>query len=395
VRSIDPAFDSAHVVAELENAGHAATLRTLTDGRIVTIQADEIIAELTAQACHQAGLASVFRELLDFDGDEIYFTSVPDLVGVTYRDALLAFANCSVLGWIRDDGIVELNPPADATFGAGYEIITVAEDDDKVVFTGVVPSPAVRVDTTVSFDEPAQRILMIGWSNLGPGVLRELDEFLTTGTTIDLVVDPALITSDLNELEPELPAMANCSITVHPGGRGPEALMEMAASGFDQAIVLGYRGEVPVSEADARTMLTLLTLDKAFTGASKRPRVVAEMLDRSNVAVAQTTGVDDFIVSDELSSLMIAQLSERLELHMVFDELFDADGCFVALHPAPLYASPGTTTGFAEIVAAASERGQSAFGWRLAGTSEVVVNPGKDATVQLGPDDQVLVLGPR
>ncbi len=76
-------------------------------------------------------------------------------------------------------------------------------------------------------------------------------------------------------------------------------------------------------------------------GCRQRPRVVAEMLDRANVAVAQTTGVEDFIVSDELSSLMIAQLSERLELHKVFDELFDAVGCFVALHPAPLYANPG------------------------------------------------------
>jgi hypothetical protein len=236
---------------------------------------------------------------------------------------------------------------------------------------------------------------MIGWSALGPGVLRELDEFLTPGSTLDLVVDPELISSDLEDLEPPLPPTVNCRITLHRGGRGPEALIEMAASGFDQAIVLGYREPVPVSEADARTMLTLLTLDKAFSGAPTRPRVVAEMLDRANVAVAQTTGVEDFIVSDELSSLMIAQLSERLELHEVFDELFDADGCFVALHPALLYAAPGATTPFAEVVAAASLRGQTAFGWRIDATGEVVVNPAKSATVTFADGDQVLVLGPR
>ena len=395
VRSVDPTFANAHVVAELENPGHAATLRTLTEGRIVTIQADEIIAELTAQACHQAGLASVFRELLDFDGAEIYFTPVPELVGATYRDALLAFDDCSVLGWIRADGVVELNPPVDAVFGAGFEIITVAEDDDTVVFTGIVTPPEVAVDTTVTFDEAPQRILMIGWSDLGPGVIRELDEFLAPGSTLDLVVDPDLISSDLHDLEPELPDTRNCEITLHRGGRGPEALMEMAASGFDQAIVLGYRDPIPVSEADARTMLTLLTLDKAFAGSEVRPRIVAEMLDRSNVAVAQTTGVEDFIVSDELSSLMIAQLSERLELHRVFDELFDADGAFVALHPSALYAPDGVTTSFAEIVAAASKRGQTAFGWRIDATAEGVVNPPKASQVILGALDQVLVLGPR
>ena len=111
--------------------------------------------------------------------------------------------------------------------------------------------------------------------------------------------------------------------------------------------------------------------------------------------MAQTTDVEDCIVSDELSSLMMAQLSERLELHKVFDELFDADGCFVALHPAPLYATPGSSTMFAEIVAAASQRGQTAFGWRLESTGEVVVNPATADTVPLGENDQVLVLGPR
>jgi len=120
---------------------------------------------------------------------------------------------------------------------------------------------------------------------------------------------------------------------------------------------------------------------------------VAEMLDGANVGVAQTTGVNDFIVSDELSSLMMAQLSERLELQDVFAELFDADGCFVSLHPAPLYA-PAHETTFASIVASAAERGASALGYRI-GSAPVVLNPFKSTRVTLGPGDQVLVLAPR
>lgn len=399
VRSLDPTFATAHVVAELEDPGHAATLRTLTEGRIVTVQADEVIAHLTAQACHQAGLATVFRDLLDFDGDEIYFTRVPELDGHPYRDVLLAFESCTVLGWITAAGVVELNPPADTTFPAGAGVITVAEDDDTVVLTGLVPTPSVRVDSSRRFEEPAQRVLMIGWSDLGPAVLEELDEFLTPGSSVDLVVHPALLGVEhswpgAEALDPALPATANCTTTVWPVGGGPEELMEIAQHGYDQAIVLGYRGDVSVGESDARTMLTLLTLAKAWPPGTGGPHIVAEMLDRTNVAVAQTTGVEDFIVSDELSSLMIAQLSERLELHLVFDELFDADGCFVALHPAPLY-TPGGEVTFAEIVAAASERGETALGWRTSADNQVVLNPAKSAAVHLGDADQVLVLGPR
>lgn len=394
VRSVDPLFRRAHVVAELEDAGHAETLRRLTEGRIVTVQADDIIAELTAQACHQAGLAAVFRELLDFEGHEIYFTEVPELEGATYRDALLAFERSSVFGWVRDDGTVELNPAPDARFGPGYELVTVAEDDDTVAFTGFVDQPVLAVDPSQPHEQPPQHLVMIGWSELGPGVIGELDEFLAPGSTIDLVVDPALV-GGLDGLSPSLPDVRNCEIVLHRGGMGPDGLLAMLRDRpVDQAIVLGYRDRVTAGEADARTMLTLLTLDKAFRGRDPQPRVVAEMLDRANVAVAQTTGVSDFIVSDELSSLMIAQLSERLELHQVFDELFDADGCFVVLNPAELYA-PEHEVSYAAIVAAASARAETAFGWRRGATGEVVVNPGKGEVVQLGPDDQVMVLAPR
>ena len=43
----------------------------------------------------QSGLSVVYQEFLDFDGDEIYFTTQPSLVGKTYFDAQLAFPKCA------------------------------------------------------------------------------------------------------------------------------------------------------------------------------------------------------------------------------------------------------------------------------------------------------------
>lgn len=391
LRSLDPGFAHAHVVAELENAEHAHTLQTLAEGRIVTVQADEVIAEVTAQACHQGGLAAVFRDLLDFDGDEIYFTDVPELVGHTYAEALLAFETSTVMGRFTSAGEVELNPPGDTRFEAGDMVIAVSEDDDTVVFGGFRPTPDPEVDADVTFEEPPQKILVVGWSPLGPQVLHELDEFLTPGSSIHVRVERSLVEGE----DLGLPDFVNCTVDVQLVDGGPRHLLELTrTTDFDQAIVLGYRRELSASEADARTMLTLLTLHKAWSEHPTPPRVVAEMLDRANVEIAQTTGVNDFIVSDELSSLMIAQLSERLELGVVFNELFDADGCFVSLRPAPLYA-PDHEVAFLDLVAAASRRGETAMGYRVAATGDVVLNPVKSARVTLGVRDQVLVLGER
>jgi hypothetical protein len=240
----------------------------------------------------------------------------------------------------------------------------------------------------VPFSEPQQRIALVGWSPVGSTVLRELDQFLTDGSIIDVMVDRAVYAPE----EIAVPTCDRCDVRVHAiAGDALSLVAELGEHRYDKAIVLGYRKRMTPAQADARSMLTLLALHRAWEDDPHRPRIVAEMLDRSNVEIAQTTGVDDFIVSDELSSLMIAQVSERLELQAVFEELFDADGCFVSLRPAPLYAPADEEIAFASIVASALERGDTALGYRI-GREQPVLNPAKSTRLSLSAEDQVLVL---
>src|SRR5581483_6792400 len=196
--------------------------------------------------------------------------------------------------------------------------------------------------------------------------------------------------------EVEEVSVTNARMHVHATTAGPEDLLRLHdAEPFDDVIVLGYRTGMSVAESDAHTLLTLLTLRKVWPpGGPHSVRIVAELLDQANVALATTTGVDDFIVSDALTSLMIAQLSERAELQAVFDDLFDPEGAVVELRPAPSLV-PDELLPFASMVAAAIAQGASAIGYRLASTGRVVVNPPKSELVQLGADDQVLVVGLR
>ena len=69
VNTLDEHFAGRHLVAELEDPELAMTLRTIMGDRIVPVNSDRLIAELTAQACRQRGLSQVFRDLLDYDGN--------------------------------------------------------------------------------------------------------------------------------------------------------------------------------------------------------------------------------------------------------------------------------------------------------------------------------------
>jgi hypothetical protein len=222
-------------------------------------------------------------------------------------------------------------------------------------------------------------------------VLAEIDEFLAPGSHIEVTVDADLV----DPAAVDGTGLANAKLTVHAGTGGPEQLLGLAGEAFDSIVVLGYRAGITVAEADARTLLTLLTLRKVWpAGGPGGARIVAELLDQTNVAIASTTGVDDFIVSDALTSLVIAQLSERAELQAVFDDLFDAEGVVVELRPAASIVPPGTVP-FAAVVVAATAHRATAIGYRVGATGAVVVNPPKAQPVTLGADDQVLVIGHR
>ncbi len=389
--SVGIAEPTFHVVAEVNDRDTAASLRALFGEELVTVSSDAVVAELTAQACRQRGLSTVFRELLDFDGDELYFESFPQLAGRTYAECQLAFETCSVIGVLEADGRVRLNPPADRPFAAGEQLIAVAADDSLFV-AGQVASADVLPVEPPAFTDAQRRIVIVGWSELGPRVITELDEFFDANTTVEVLLDPALV--EVAAVRASISA-SNLRIEVGELSGGPELVAAHAARvSFHEVIVLGYRGVLDDDEADARTLLTLLAFRQVRQHEDVGPvRMVAELLDQRNAPLAEATGADDFIVSDELTSLMLAQLSERGELKQVFDDLFDSVGCSIELRTAPGYGAHRATC-FAEVVATASSLGQSAIGYRLVATGQVVVNPAKSAPLQLGREDEILVVAP-
>ena len=55
-------------------------------------------------------------------------------------------------------------------------------------------------------------------------------------------------------------------------------------------------------------------------------KVVSEMVDVRNRELAEVTRADDFVVSNKLVSLMLAQASENDALTAIFDDLLDEAG---------------------------------------------------------------------
>ncbi len=389
------------LIAELDDANTAEALVTATNGQVIAVRSHDVIARVTAQASRQPGLAAVTLDLLDFDGDEIYFQSVPALDGKTYKDAVLSFNEASVIGLVHPDGTPELNPKAATKIKPGSQVIAVAEDDDKVIFTGVSDAIAGRkIAARKTIARKAENLLVIGWSSMGRAVLTELAAYLPKGSSVHIVAQSKFVApEELANLKFGAVKVTHASVS----GDIDELIAAASAKRYDEVIVLGYREAISESEADAQTMLTMLQMNQLFEqqGNGVEPtRLVAEILDSRKAELARVAAVDDLVVSDNLAALLIAQISENPALAPVFEDLFDADGAAINVKPIDHYVPLGKEITFGELVAIASAaHGESTIGYRVAAASRddastgVRMNPNKNTVFTPAAGDALVVIG--
>ncbi|MCA0218126.1 MAG: potassium transporter TrkA [Actinobacteria bacterium] len=378
-----------HIVGELEDAAslEAATLVGRDEAHWVL--GDDLIGRITVQSCRQSGLSVVYSELLDFDGDEIYFTEQPSLYGKTYFDTQLAFADSTVMGLVKA-GTVILNPAADTLYESGDQLIVIAEDDSAIrLATPGVPD-AAAVSTTKALKPKPERTLVLGYNSGLTRMLEELNEYVASGSKVTVLADVET---------PDFPKFDNLTIEFRRGDSTNRAILDsLKVESFNHIIVLAYKG-LDIQRADGKTLITLLQLRDIEDRAGVDLNIVSEMLDDRNRELAEVTNADDFIVSDKLISLMLSQVSENKKLTQVFDDLFSSVGSEVYLQPVEQYVAPGTAVNFYTVLEAARRRGETALGYRVAADAHksdkgygVTVNPVKTESVTFSAGDKIIVL---
>lgn len=382
--------DSFHIVGEIQEPNYMEAAYLVGRDEAHWVLASDLINRITVQSCRQSGLSIVYSELLNFEGDEIYFTTQPSLVGATYLEAQFSFGTSTVIGLVSG-GSVTLNPPASTVVGEGDQLIVIAEDDSVIKQAPRGTSdPSVISTSQVAAAHP-EHTLVLGYNAGLHGIVRELSEYVSPKSTVTVLADVDA---------PTFAKYDNMSISFKKGDSTSRAVLDgLSVKDFDHIIVLAYRDNLEVQQADAKTLFTLLQLRDIEEQAGIDLNIVSEMLDDRNRELAEVTKADDFIVSDKLISFMLSQVSENKQLTDVFDTLFSSSGSEVYLRPAELYIAAGSSANFYTIMESASRKGETAIGYRIAALARsseeaygVHINPDKNATVSFSAGDKVIVL---
>jgi voltage-gated potassium channel Kch len=388
-----------HIVAEINDPKNLGVARLVGGAETELVLTGQLIARIIAQTCRQSGLSVVYTELLDFEGDEIYFQEEPALAGKTFGEALLAYEDSAVLGICPVGGVPKLNPPMDTRLNPGDNIIAVSEDDDTVRLSGLTD---IKIDAAaIHLHEPEpqqpERTLILGWNERAPEIIKQLDAYVALGSSVAVVADREGEEATAPWCCPDL---KNQTISFQVGDTTDRAALDaLNVAGYQHVVVLPYSDTLAVQKADARTLITLLHLRDIASHIERPFAIVSEMLDVRNRALAEVTRTDDFIVSDRLVSLMLSQIAENKELNAVFDDLFDPAGSEIFLKRAGYYVAIGQPVNFYTVVEAARRRGEVAFGYRIRALAEdaaqahgVVVNPDKSKLITFAERDRIIVL---
>ena len=397
--SAEPRPERYHIVAAVRDPRAVPVAHMVAGDQVEIVLTTDLIARIMAQTCRQSGLSTVYTELLDFSGNEFYFHEEPGLVGKTFGEAMFAYEDSLVLGICPAGGAAQLNPAMETRIAAGDRLIVIAEDDSTIHLSGAA-NPRIQEDAIQPDrlkQQAPERTLILGWNKRAPAILAELDGYVTPGSSITVVAD---YPQDELALGDRIQSLKNQTYEYLEGDTIDRRVLDsLHIETYDHVFILCYSDTMDMQQADARTFLTLLHLRDIADRLGHPFSITSEMLDVRNRDLADVAQADDFIVSDKLVSLLLAQVSENKAVNAVFADLFDPEGVEIYLKPAADYVALGVGMNFYTVIEAARRHGEVALGYRLEAWSDdkaraygVVLSPKKSEIITFAQEDRVVVL---
>jgi voltage-gated potassium channel Kch len=388
------------IAAEIRDGGNAELAKVVGGDELQLVLADDLIARIVVHSSRQSGLSAVYSELLDFDGSEIYTIEQHAIEGSSFGDAMMAYDTSTLIGLTDEAGKVWLNPPMETAIRPGMKAILIAEDDSTIAVTA---SPLNVDHTAIALyrrQEPvAERTLLLGWNRRAPIIAFELSRHVAPGSLLTIAAD----TPELQEEVGTLMISGN-NLQVEYGiidTSSRAALEGLDIPSYDHVLVLGYSDHFDAQATDTRTLVTLLHLRRIAEAATAPLNVVSEMIDVRNRELAEVTRTNDFVVSNKLVSLMLAQASENENIGAIFGDLLDEQGSEIVMRRAGAYLELGQPITFYTVTEACRRRGEVALGYirRRPGLDMdprkmggVVVNPPKSEALTYEAGDKIIVL---
>jgi len=329
------------IIAQFSESINIKILANISGNNVFGVHTNSIIASVTSQAIRNKFISSVFMDFLDYDGDEIYFYSSDQFVGLSYMQASLYMDKVTLIGIINNVGEINLNPNKKSLISSGDQLVVIAEDDiitlnvekDNEVENSL---KEIQINNVIKNDTNKKSILFFGWSELGQEILNKTIPFLDKDCKVSVAYR-----SDLVGNLPFIDHNDNINISLFPFDKNKQLITSdyLLENNFEIILILGYNDCLSEEVADTFSLMQNLHLKSSLSEISilNKPRIVLQLNDGSKKNLIDIEDDNEFIVSDVLSSLLMTQLADNPKLKIIFDELFSVEGTIIHINPISEY----------------------------------------------------------
>ncbi len=394
------------IIAEVFNQDKRDIVASFEDENIISIDSWDIMGKLLVQTSLTSGLEMVYNEVLSFDGSEVYFYQ-PDngWNNTNFYDLPFHFIDGIPLGIHKANGDLLLRPPTDTLMEDDDEILILAEDDSTIDFnkTRLFQVKDFKYEEK-KLEPTSKRTLVLGWHDVAKIFIREADDYLLEGSSFDIMFhEPS------DEIMEKIDALkaAHDDLVINHVNESPlhmDYLISMNPFTYDNIIILSQdSGEQSAEKVDSDTLMILLMLRKVAREkeiTNHHTKIITQILNSENQDLIIQTDVDDFIISNKLITMILAQLSEAPEIKKLYDDIFEEDGSEIYVKPTSLYFTEfPVQLSFADVMATANKRDEICLGIRLGNKTKnpdenfgVILNLPKDKSITLNENDYLVVL---
>ena len=404
------------IVCEIHSDRDRDLAENISDGVVKALNEVSVLSRMIAQlALSRNGLSIVYSDMVGFDGNEFYFYKPDEGWGerLTFGDSINRFKSSTPMGIHNSKGDIILNPPKEMFVENDDELIIFAEDDSTIFyFKEPVFRSTVSEIPSSSIEPRSHRVALLNWTTKTSIILEKLCSYLPKGSELCTYASTRVFEMDsskklLNEKYPDISISMN-EIDLNNLG----SLNDIEPQDFDSILILSPGGTT-IEEMDAYVISMLIRIrqiliskkddENNIIDSKDWPKLITEVMDSENIDIILNSGVEDFMVSNQFVSQIMAQVSEEPMALDVYDDLFQSEGSELYIKPASYYFDfkdkKTITMPYGECVQAAKLRNEIILGLQIHADQKdkdnmfgIILIPDKNDEFTLSEEDGLIAL---
>ena len=371
--------------------------------KVQAICSRDFVARVLAQSASGSGMPWVFRELVSFEGSELFIVPFDGEQPFQFSSlAQLAVGGIPV-GIFDSANDFVISPSPDTVIYPGRDILVLGLSSDEFRWArSEEQSAAASIGTGWRTTSEVKNLLIIGHTYELEALIREVDGYFAAGTTVSLV--PRNQLGVLEVLAEEMNRQCQ-NLQIDVIDLDLENLTNdssFSIDAFSDLFILGEpmtHLEVPDDTDVASLGILVRLLNYCSQSPRERPRILVEVLDTSNTQALVLAGADDVLASNKILSSVMAMVTRDPRMKPVFDDLLDEKGCEFYLRNAHGVGATTAELTFRMVQEAALRHGEIAVGFRrnkqrfdYESNMGIYLNPSPDDPCRFEQGDSIIVL---